>query len=123
MRAIVFLLAALFSIAAAAQTQGTVQSINRAGTHATIASANGTVYQVNLVAERKAGTDLTRLAPGVPVLFTPGNGRTASNIEFPHEVCGSNSCGPGTYCCNASCGICAPLGGGCIQIFCGGTTP
>jgi hypothetical protein len=27
-------------------------------------------------------------------------------------------CGPGEYCCNESCGICAPLGGGCIEIYC-----
>lgn len=32
--------------------------------------------------------------------------------------CGANECGPGTYCCNASCGICAPEGGACIQIAC-----
>ena len=121
MRFIVFVLAALFSIGAAAQTKGTVQSVNRAGTHATIAGADGTVYQVNLVAERKAGTNLTRLAPGAPVFFTPGNGRTASNLDFS-EPCGSNTCGGGTYCCNVSCGICAPVGTGCIQIFCGGVT-
>jgi hypothetical protein len=33
--------------------------------------------------------------------------------------CGANTCGVDTYCCNASCGICAPLGGGCIKLFCG----
>lgn len=32
--------------------------------------------------------------------------------------CGSNSCGPDEYCCNASCGICAPKNGACIQIAC-----
>lgn len=32
--------------------------------------------------------------------------------------CGNKVCGPGTFCCNASCGICAPLGGFCIQIAC-----
>lgn len=34
------------------------------------------------------------------------------------EPCGDNFCGEGTYCCNASCGICAPEGGACIQIAC-----
>ena len=29
-----------------------------------------------------------------------------------------NVCGAGEYCCNESCGICAPLGGGCIEVFC-----
>jgi hypothetical protein len=33
--------------------------------------------------------------------------------------CGGNVCGAGEFCCNESCGICAPEGGGCIQIFCG----
>ncbi len=34
------------------------------------------------------------------------------------ERCGDKRCGATTYCCNASCGICAPLGGACIQIAC-----
>lgn len=38
--------------------------------------------------------------------------------EVVNRPCGSNVCGPGTYCCNASCGICAPEGGVCIQIAC-----
>jgi hypothetical protein len=32
--------------------------------------------------------------------------------------CGSNHCGAGDYCCNESCGICAPFGSACIQIAC-----
>jgi hypothetical protein len=32
--------------------------------------------------------------------------------------CGGNTCGPNEYCCNASCGICAPFGAACIQIAC-----
>jgi hypothetical protein len=35
------------------------------------------------------------------------------------QACGNNECGAGTYCCNASCGICAPTGGFCTQQFCG----
>jgi hypothetical protein len=37
--------------------------------------------------------------------------------------CGANVCQQGEYCCNESCGICAPEGGGCIQQFCGGEPP
>ncbi len=33
--------------------------------------------------------------------------------------CGSNVCGSGEYCCNESCGICAPIGGACTEQFCG----
>lgn len=32
--------------------------------------------------------------------------------------CGANVCGPSEFCCNPSCGICAPIGGACIQIAC-----
>lgn len=33
-------------------------------------------------------------------------------------TCGKNTCAAGTYCCNASCGTCAPLNGACTQQFC-----
>jgi hypothetical protein len=34
------------------------------------------------------------------------------------QSCGGNVCGKGTFCCNASCGTCAPIGGGCTQQVC-----
>jgi hypothetical protein len=34
------------------------------------------------------------------------------------KACGDVTCGPGLVCCNASCGICTPPGGVCIQIAC-----
>ncbi len=33
--------------------------------------------------------------------------------------CGDSVCGAGAYCCNESCGICAPKGGACTEQFCG----
>lgn len=36
----------------------------------------------------------------------------------PQEACGAAVCAAGSYCCNASCGICAPLGEGCTQDLC-----
>lgn len=33
-------------------------------------------------------------------------------------ACGRNTCAAGQVCCNASCGICTPPGGQCIQLFC-----
>jgi len=33
-------------------------------------------------------------------------------------ACGAKTCGAGTYCCNASCGVCAPKNGGCTQVVC-----
>jgi hypothetical protein len=35
--------------------------------------------------------------------------------------CGKNTCTGDTFCCNASCGTCAPRGGACTQQFCDGT--
>lgn len=35
------------------------------------------------------------------------------------QPCGTSTCGAGQYCCNESCGICAPIGGGCIELYCG----
>jgi hypothetical protein len=32
--------------------------------------------------------------------------------------CGDTVCASGTVCCNASCGICTPPGGACIQLAC-----
>lgn len=32
--------------------------------------------------------------------------------------CGTNHCGAGEYCCNASCGTCAPMGAMCTMIAC-----
>ncbi len=36
----------------------------------------------------------------------------------PGETCGATTCPVGQTCCNASCGICTPPGGACIQIAC-----
>lgn len=32
--------------------------------------------------------------------------------------CGTTICGENQFCCNASCGICAPQGGACTQQIC-----
>jgi hypothetical protein len=34
------------------------------------------------------------------------------------QACGNTSCSAGSYCCNASCSMCAPEGMACIQIAC-----
>lgn len=36
--------------------------------------------------------------------------------------CGPSRCGVGRFCCNESCGFCAPRGGICLQRQCGPTT-
>lgn len=41
------------------------------------------------------------------------------NTAAAGEPCNQRVCGANQYCCNFSCSICAPIGGFCIQIFCG----
>ena len=51
--------------------------------------------------------------------------RTGDDIEslvVGGEQCGTKVCGAKQFCCNASCSICAPLGGACTQQFCGDPT-
>ena len=45
-------------------------------------------------------------------------------VPFPLPdpgTCGGNVCGKGEYCCNASCGTCAPIGASCTQQVCNPT--
>ena len=39
-------------------------------------------------------------------------------VPITGEACGDQTCAEGMVCCNASCGICTPPGGVCIQIAC-----
>ncbi len=39
-------------------------------------------------------------------------------FPLPPATCGGNVCGPGTYCCNPSCGTCTPFGASCTQQVC-----
>lgn len=45
------------------------------------------------------------------------NGKAAC-VPVEGEPCGAVTCGDGLVCCNASCGICTPPDGACIQIVC-----
>ncbi|WP_437736895.1 hypothetical protein [Sorangium sp. So ce1335] len=60
-----------------------------------------------------AGESATESAAGEE---SAGEGSDA--IRIGGGKCGDNVCGPGTYCCNSSCGICAPKGGACTQQYC-----
>jgi hypothetical protein len=62
-----------------------------------------------------------------PLLVGAEGGGCSSDGDVPigsHDAgngvtCGANTCGSGEYCCNESCGICAEVGGACIQLVCG----
>jgi hypothetical protein len=43
------------------------------------------------------------------------------DFVFGGGACGSTTCGPGTHCCNASCGVCVGPGGVCTQQVCNPT--
>lgn len=56
-------------------------------------------------------------AEGTPFFDACGCGcvvKRCGTDEAGNEVI----CGAGEFCCNESCGICAPLGGACTQQFC-----
>jgi len=50
--------------------------------------------------------------------FGPGRARGRC-ISACAKSCGDTVCGSDEFCCNESCGICAPIGGSCTQEFCG----
>lgn len=57
--------------------------------------------------------------PPVPCNEEPCDQHVCRNNECVIVAsCGQNLCGVGEYCCNESCGVCAPMGGGCTQQFC-----
>ncbi len=56
---------------------------------------------------------MPNLAPPVPLAMARARGD-----EPKIAACGKSSCVAGEYCCNESCGICAPIGGACTQQAC-----
>ncbi len=59
-----------------------------------------------------------RCGRGLEPFFDPACGCGCEPARPRGVECGGNLCSPGQYCCNRSCGICAPLGGSCILIDC-----
>jgi hypothetical protein len=52
------------------------------------------------------------------VVSPSGDPNEESEAGVEARACGDRTCGAGTVCCNASCGICAAPGNVCIQIAC-----
>lgn len=95
------------------------------------------IHGIDLAA---SGADQAALADGTSALNTAGvlvvgvhntitgpagNGIELVSAEFYTQVaaangepCGQGVCEAGEFCCNPGCGICAPVGGGCIEIAC-----
>ena len=48
-------------------------------------------------------------------------GQSSGQSSGQPQSCGHTECGAGQFCCNRSCGICAPEGGSCTQQVCEGT--
>ncbi|ROT37145.1 hypothetical protein SODALDRAFT_334217 [Sodiomyces alkalinus F11] len=53
----------------------------------------------------------------VQTLVNPSYQVASSDLPTGQR-CGTNICCKDQVCCNASCGICTPPGGMCIQIYC-----
>jgi hypothetical protein len=48
----------------------------------------------------------------------PCESQTICVADTPGGSCGGNECGPGKFCCNASCGICTTKRGACLDVIC-----
>jgi hypothetical protein len=61
-----------------------------------------------------------RLCPECPALAAPQSEPVPAALALAPDsgTCGSAICAPGTFCCNASCGICTPKGVFCTQQTC-----
>lgn len=59
-------------------------------------------------------------APAATVELDEPTEQPMANIVFEPvgEQCGTRVCTKGFFCCNLSCSICAPQGGGCTQQVC-----
>jgi len=55
---------------------------------------------------------------GAVVVGTGGKSGGTGGATGGGIACGQNTCKQGEYCCNASCGMCAPMGAACIDIAC-----
>jgi hypothetical protein len=63
--------------------------------------------------QASAGVDVSML----PASLRPDFG--GAELEPGGRPCGASLCNEDHYCCNESCGICAPRGGACLQRQCG----
>jgi hypothetical protein len=64
--------------------------------------------------------DIDCVAPAV-LMFCGADGSCSTDepsCDGGGGACGDATCGEGEYCCNESCGVCAPFGGACTQEVC-----
>jgi len=87
--------------------------------------SGATQAQIEAVQSELAMEGLMVSATHQTVTGPAGQGQSLAAVEVyarlgshPGEPCGNNVCQPTEFCCNPSCGICAPHGGACIEIAC-----
>jgi hypothetical protein len=56
-----------------------------------------------------------------PAAAAPAEPPVEDLVIIGGGACGPTTCGPGTHCCNASCGVCVRPGGVCTQQICNPT--
>lgn len=69
-------------------------------------------------ARRSLGLIAWALVGMVPLTGCPSSHPRGDDAGHVGEPCGEVLCDEGLFCCNASCSLCAPAGGGCIAVVC-----
>ncbi|WNG38905.1 hypothetical protein F0U61_38490 [Archangium violaceum] len=65
---------------------------------------------------------VTACGGSVQQVEEPAPASVEEALEIGGSKCGENVCGIGSYCCNSSCGICAPKGAACPAVVCNPTS-
>jgi hypothetical protein len=84
---------------------------NNAGQEAGRAKAQGGAWSSDLRNPQNDASDLISKDAS-------SGGGSDTEIATAFAACGPKACKSGEYCCNNSCGICAPIGGSCTREVC-----
>ncbi|MFO0669534.1 MAG: hypothetical protein U0235_07900 [Polyangiaceae bacterium] len=105
-----------------------VFSADKNGIHLTLVDARGKTSALTTISANGSCTDGEMCRAGQHcqeaaclVACMPNDPHCCPSFCVDDPVpskCGANTCGAGQYCCNESCGICAPMGAACIQMVC-----
>jgi hypothetical protein len=85
-----------------------------AGTHCEVFNWCIAPAELNESGAGSGGGAADLIAPERPIGDCTPTGRCVANSGS----CGATTCATGTFCCNASCGVCAPKKGACLAQVC-----
>jgi hypothetical protein len=89
-----------------------------------VVTATGTASVTETICAKETGTTLVDdcalvLCPYKNVCKMVRGKPTCTPMPGESQSCGGAVCAAGYFCCNRSCGMCAPRGGACTQQYCG----